>query len=156
MSDFEITENIKEFILGGRANFTIAQEATDKTGFKQFKYKVTIPKGCDINNTNVWYVYAEVCKDLPFGDHNDGKNLQYVGYLKRDLSFNLGEKGDPNYNQVAINGLTWVLRHSDKLPSVVHIYHHGKCSVCGRGLTDAKSLRCGVGPTCRKKVGIID
>ena len=84
---------------------------------------------------------------------SDGKKLTYQGYLKRDLSFNIGAKGIEDYNQKAINGLIWVLTHADKLPSAVHIYHHGRCSVCGRKLTDAMSLKSGLGPTSRKRVG---
>lgn len=155
MNNFEVTENIKEFILGGRADFTILQEATDKTARQQYKYRVTIPKDCTPDNTNVWYVSAEL-SSRTCSVELDGKNLKYQGYLKRDLSFNVGAKGVEDYNQKSINGLIWVLKNSNNIPSAVHIYHHGKCSVCGRKLTDAKSLRCGVGPTCRKKVGISD
>ena len=155
MNNYEVTENIKEFILGGYADFTILQEATDKTSEKQYKYRITIPKGSTPETTKVWYVSAEL-SDKGCAVEQDGKYLKYQGYLKRDLSFNIGAKGVENYNIKAINGLIWILRHSNNLPKAVHIYHHGKCSVCGRKLTDAKSLRCGVGPTCRKKVGILD
>ena len=153
MNNFEVTENIKEFILGGRADFTILQEATDKTVEQQYKYRVTIPKDCTPDNTNVWYVSAEL-SIRTCGVELDGKNLKYQGYLKRDLSFNVGAKGVEDYNQKAINGLLWILTHADKLPSAVHVYHHGKCSVCGRKLTDAMSLKSGIGPTCRKRVNI--
>lgn len=155
LNTYEITENIKEFILGGKADFTILQEGTDKTKEQQYKYRITIPKDSEPSTTQVWYVSAEL-DTTNSGVEKDGKNLKYQGYLKRDLSFNIGTKGIEDYNQKSINGLIWVLKHSNNLPSVVHIYHHGKCSVCGRKLTDAKSLRCGVGPTCRKKVGIMD
>lgn len=154
-SEFEITENVREFILGGKADFTILQESTDKTSEQQYKYRVTIPKDAEPSTTPVWYVSAELDSSNSEVE-KDGKNLKYQGYLKRDLSFNIGAKGVEDYNQKSINGLIWVLKHSNNLPNVVHIYHHGKCSVCGRKLTDAKSLRCGVGPTCRKKVGISD
>lgn len=153
MNDFEITENIKEFILGGRADFTILQEATEKTVAQQYKYRVTIPKDSTPETANVWYVSAELANNCSV--ESDGRNLKYQGYLKKDLSFNIGAKGIEDYNQKSINGLIWVLKHPDNLPSAVHIYHHGKCSVCGRKLTDAKSLRCGVGPTCRKRVCIV-
>ena len=155
LNSYEITENIKEFILGGKADFTILQEGTDKTKEQQYKYRITIPKDSEPSNTQVWYVSAEL-DETNSGVELDGKNLKYQGYLKRDLSFNIGARGIEDYNQKSINGLVWVLKHSNNLPSVVHIYHHGKCSVCERKLTDAKSLRCGVGPTCRKRVGIHD
>jgi hypothetical protein len=154
MNNYEVTENIKEFILGGKADFTILQDATEKTKEQQFKYRVTIPKDQTPDTTNVWYVQAELADGTAI--EQDGQNMKYQGYLKKDLSFNIGAKGMQDYNQKSINGLIWILSHADNIPSVVHIYHHGKCSVCGRKLTDAKSLRCGVGPTCRQRVGITD
>lgn len=37
LNTYEITENIKEFILGGKADFTILQEGTDRTKEQQYK-----------------------------------------------------------------------------------------------------------------------
>ena len=152
-SDYEITENVREFILGGKADFTIFQDYTEKTSPIQYKYLV---KSNNNQNPTCWFVSTEVVEGEPIPEHlyTTGRNCVYQGYLKRDGSFNVGKKGMQNYNESAINGLLWCIRHADNLPSVVHIYHHGKCSVCGRKLTDAKSLRCGIGPTCRKRVGV--
>lgn len=145
MDDYEVTENIKEFILGGDARFTILQEATEKTPSYQVKYRVK-----NNGSNTCWFVSTELFFDNDL--FSDGKKLTYQGYLKRDLSFNIGAKGIEDYNQKAINGLIWVLTHSDRLPSAVHVYHHGRCSVCGRKLTDAMSLKSGLGPTCRKRL----
>lgn len=49
------------------------------------------------------------------------KILSIRGYLKRDLSFNVGAKGIENYNQKSINGLIWVLSHS-KTYQVLYIF----------------------------------
>ena len=143
----EITEGVRKFILGGDAHFTISQDATGKLPSYQVKYRVK-----NNGSNTCWFVSTELTSDSDL--YTDGRNLIYQGYLKRDLSFNIGAKGIEDYNQKAINGLLWVLTHSDNLPSAVHIYHHGRCSACGRKLTDAESLRCGLGPTCRKRVGI--
>ena len=143
-----VLEGIKEFILGGNASFTIFQEPNKGKEGVAIKYRVK-----KNDNGTCWFIYTE---NANLNDMiSEGNNLKYQGYLKRDLSFNIGSKGDKNYNQQAIKGLLWVLNHSEKLPSVVHVYHHGKCSKCGRRLTDLESLRCGLGPTCRKKVGKI-
>lgn len=140
----EITEGVRDFILGGKAEFTIFQEPCI-----QVKY---IVKAND--NKTCWFVSTEMMNNVPLTSDVlvSGRNLIYQGYLKRDLSFNIGNKGVQNYNKMAINGLLWVLSRGDNLPSKVHIFHHGKCSVCGRKLTDSKSLSCGIGPTCRKNL----
>lgn len=128
----EVLGNYKEFILGGKAEFTIFQEPNI-----QVKYRVYAN-----DNKTCWFVYTEP---------NDSKDTVYQGYLKRDLSFNVGARGMQNYNQVAVNALLWVLKHKGNMPDKVHIYHHGKCSVCGRKLKDAESLKYGIGPTCRSR-----
>lgn len=110
MKEYEITEDIREFILGGNASFTILQDATPNTKEMQFKYRITIPKDTTMLTTPVWYVKAEL-SNRDVGLNEEGRNLQYQGYLKRDLSFNVGAKGVTDYNQKAINGLIWVLRH---------------------------------------------
>lgn len=142
----EITIGVRDFILGGKAEFTIFQEPDI-----QVKYLV---KAND--NKSCWFISTEMKSGAKLSSDAlvSGKNLVYQGYLKRDLSFNIGKKGIKDYNEKAINGLLWVLRHGDKLPDKVHIFHHGKCSVCGRKLTDSMSLSCGIGPTCRKRVGV--
>lgn len=92
LNNYEVTEDVREFILGGKADFTILQERTDKTPEQQYKYRVTIPKDAEPSTTSVWYVSAEL-DSTNAGVEVDGKNLKYQGYLKRDLSFNVGAKG---------------------------------------------------------------
>lgn len=126
----EVTSNIKEFILGGKADFTIFQEPNI-----EFKYYVRRN-----DNGSVWFIYV-------------GK--EYQGYIhKSDLyTVKFGNKRPEQVNEKALKGLIWVLKHADNLPSAVHVYHHGKCSVCGRKLKDAESLMYGIGPTCRGNIG---
>lgn len=140
----EVTEDIRQFILGGTSDFTIQQESTNGKPSVIIKYRVKK------NDTGTcWFIYTEISKDSDLV--SDGKHLVYQGYLNRNMQFNIGKKGIQDYNKQAINGLLWVLRHNS-LPPVVHVYHHGKCSVCGRKLTDIESLKYGVGPICRKKI----
>lgn len=145
--NYEITEDIRDFILGGKADFTIHQEVTERSKDAQYKYLI---KAND--NKSCYFVSTEMIEGVPVPEtlYTTGRNLVYQGYiLAKDGSFNVGKKGIKEYNERAINGLLWVLRNADHLPNFVHVYHHGKCSRCGRKLTDAKSLRCGMGPKCR-------
>lgn len=142
----EVTMGVREFILGGNANFTIYQSSVN--GGKSHTEKYGVRKN---DNGTCWFVYTGT--DNSGSVTEDSNSMVYQGYLNRKLAFNVGKKGSPNYNKKAIDGLLWVLKHADNLPSAVHVLHHGKCSVCGRKLTDVESLMCGVGPTCRKKIG---
>lgn len=130
----EVRCNILDFILGGKADFTIFQEPNI-----QVKYRVALN-----DSGNVWFVYTET---------NSSKKVKYQGYFTKSLpyTFKAGKKPNIELNDKAIKGLMWVLNHADSLPSKVHILHHGKCSMCGRQLKDADSLASGLGPVCRKK-----
>lgn len=134
----EVITGIKEYILGGKAEFTIFQEPNI-----QVKYKVEKSK-----ESKVFYVTTEVSDSI--------KAMSYQGYFinKEPYTFQVGKKGTPLFNERAIKALFWVLYHANNMPKKVHVLHNGRCSVCGRKLTDADSLMCGVGPTCRKKVGL--
>lgn len=150
MSDIgnnEVVVGIRDFILGGTAEFTILQDAVKDKPSYCVKYKVVRN-----DNGTCWFVHTEVTNGSDLV--SNGKNLIYQGYLKKDKTFHVGKKGKQDYNQKAIKGLLWVLTHSDNMPSIVHVYHHGKCSRCGRKLTDVESLKCGLGPTCRKKLSV--
>ena len=128
----EVTSDIRGFILGGRAEFTVVQE--------KFKYEYQVKAN---DNHTCWFVSVKV-----------GTDWIYQGYLKKDYTFYRGKKGSESTLTNQIKGLQWILVHGDNLPSVVHIIHHGKCSVCGRKLTDVESLSWGIGPSCRKKIGV--
>lgn len=142
----EIVSNVNQFILGGDAQFTLYQEAMPGKKAVTVKYRVKR------NDTgSCWFVYTELSDTSDM--LSNGRKLVYQGYLKRDLQFYTGQKGRSDYNTVAVKGLLWLLHHTGNLPSTVHLYHHGRCSVCGRKLTDPESLRTGLGPTCRKKAG---
>lgn len=130
----EVTSNLMEYLLGGRAEFTLEQE-----GSMQMKYKLIAN-----DNHSCFFVYTEP----PRG----GKAIYQGHIVRRTMSFTRGEKVlDEDYNLKAINALGWLFRHCNNLPNIVHVYHNGRCSRCGRKLTDAESLRTGLGPTCRER-----
>lgn len=135
----EVCTGVNNFILGGKAEFTILQEAVKGKKEVSVRYKVSKSK-----DGNVYFVSTQ-----PIGS----VDLSYHGYLYKgryykgkNFDFNPG-----NYNTPAIHALLWVLDRGDNLPSVVHVLHHGKCARCGRKLKDTESLRCGMGSECRKK-----
>lgn len=51
--------------------------------------------------------------------------------------------------------LRWAVEvvHGRKpLPAGYAIRHEGRCGRCGRALTEPRSLECGIGPECRRKM----
>lgn len=78
LNNYEVTEDVREFILGDKADFTILQERTDKTPEQQYKYRVTIPKDAEPSTTPVWYVSAEL-DNTNAGVDVDGKKPQLSG-----------------------------------------------------------------------------
>lgn len=128
----QIVQGIVPFMLGGNSEFTISQEPNI-----QYKYKIKMNE-----ERTLAFVYMQ------------GK---YQGYIRKQdgkYVFYIGNKGNRSFNTQAINGLLWVLNKGDNLPKEVKVYHHGKCSVCGRKLTDSESIKRGIGPTCRAKLGL--
>lgn len=144
----EVTENILEFILGGRADFCIVQDGKD---FGQglvaqtVKYRYVVKAG---KYKGVYLVSA--------GEVSNSK-VMYLGTLKKSSNnhFIFSEvSGLSDAGKYWINGLMWVLDRVGSLPERVHVVHNGRCAVCGRVLTDAESVMRGFGPSCAKKLGI--
>lgn len=134
----EIREGILAFILGGNASFTIVQDK----GNIQAKYNVRKSK-----DSNLYFISTST----------DNGKMEYQGYITRNDLYHIkaGNKGKANEerNSKNIKALLWVMWHANDLPKSVHVLHHGRCSVCGRKLTDAISLSYGIGPTCRERLG---
>lgn len=143
----EVLFGIREFILGGSSEFTILQEAVGNKKAVAVKYQVRR----NYNNSNMYFVYTQ--------ELSQGK-MAYHGYITREvegirfLQAKTLKFPAQYYNRNAMVALNWVLAHADRLPPVVHVLHHGRCSRCGRKLTDTESLQCGLGPECRKKMGL--
>ena len=142
----EININILNYILGGKATFCIYQEASEKSKGGKAWYRVSS------NNGTAFFV-----------NYFQDKKEYYLGYfLITDLanmtalriSKKKAELPDANlYAKPLLN----VLRHlytTDVLPGngIVHVISDGRCSVCGRKLTDFESMNIGIGPTCREKL----
>lgn len=134
---------IESFLLAGNCTFIIYQDGTEKTPVVKKKYKLKLKE----KGGNGYYLYTT---------ENNGNSMKYHGFLiKGDRSwfYYPGKKvvGTSKYNNANVKGLLWVLNHLDRLPSAVHILHTGKCSRCGRTLTDPESMKYGMGPECRRK-----
>ena len=134
----KVIKNIREFILGGKAEFSIKNEVN---GF-EVQYKLINKQGYKI-----WFVYI-----ISDNKSTYAGNIRIVG---NGVKYLVGEKGNYKEDTKEIKGLLWVLNKGDNIGEKVSIYHHFKCSVCGRELTDQESIERGMGNTCARKFGLI-
>lgn len=137
MSDCYVQTDIKEFILGGKAEFSIINSNSNKG----YKYHVN-----DNKEHNIWFVAVQV-----------GASFQYAGFIRKDKStgsyvYQKGNKGTMEATDDPIKGLIWVLAHAENMNPIIKVIHHGRCSVCGRPLTDEVSIVRGIGPVCYDRV----
>ena len=136
-------DDVIRFLTGGNATFTLK---SGKTG-KRFTYKVVAPQ--DERRKDEWFV------KLLTGPDNTS-NYQGYGLLMRNekgLWFRKRGGYDPLPAR-AMHWLTWVLRtRSGRALAKVEVWHEGRCSRCNRPLTDPGSIRDGIGPVCKTKMG---
>ena len=83
----------------------------------------------------------------------------YLGYIRGDMFI----KNQPNDDRVIsepvkliTSQFNWVWKQivAKTLPLTMDVMHDGTCGYCGRKLTDAISIKLGIGPTCMKKLNI--
>jgi len=81
-------------------------------------------------------------------------DYRYIGLFNPDRGF---KPKDPTQVLPAATAVAWVLHrlyqdppHADPLADV-EFWHAGRCSKCGRLLTDPASISRGLGPTCASK-----
>lgn len=141
MYDFptKITENIKEYILGGNSRFCVKQAgAVDYSRW----FRVVAGRG------GVFFVYVV-----------EDKKDKYAGYFyKNDLGALKSLQVKDKKAEVGMELAMPLIRVLNRLENFgvlwdeVQVISDGKCSVCGRRITDDDSLNYGIGPVCRKKL----
>lgn len=133
----EVLVDVRSFLLGGNAGFTLLQDGKNPISVK---YRVVANE-----NKSCYFIYTE---------SKTSSKIVYQAYItSKDWVLHKAKQvEDSDYNERAIKAIDWLLKHCDNLPDIVHVYHNGRCSKCGRKLTDLESLRTGLGPVCRSKV----
>lgn len=140
-------DNIKEFLLGGYANFVLK----NITNNHHIEYTIKIKEETRKLNRTLYFVSYK------------STEWQYIGILVREKVLSNGqEKEEINFHfktDISVDhylqaktfkGLIEFIYHKDKLPNNVEILYTGQCSICNRKLTDPKYINIGIGPTCLK------
>ena len=128
-------KDIKTFVLAGNSTFTILNSQTGN----RFTYKVRKAKENDIYFVSV----------LTGSDNNN--NYTFIGYIKNNY-FNHSKKSRISEESTSFKAFSWLFRNITNIPSVVEVWHEGKCGRCGRTLTTPESVQRGLGPECSSLV----
>lgn len=117
---------------GNGAKFTIKSL---KTG-KDFSFKVAIK-----NYNGNKYLHCKV--------ETEYLNFKYLGFYSNGKVIRKGEE----IKTPSSLAIAWLLRnvekgHFDFIDQNVELMHFGKCLKCGKTLTDAQSIKLGIGPVC--------
>lgn len=115
------------------ADFTIR---SNKTG-KDYTYKISRSE-----YQGRWYTHVKV-------------ETEYLKFVRLGTYFNgaIRNKGTIVDSPSAV-AIAWILakveaKSFDMLDNLCEVMHTGRCLVCSKTLTDAKSIEIGLGPICR-------
>lgn len=140
----------KDFILGGRAIFTVASPTGER-----YTFKVT-RKDADPGSR---YQQPTYFLAVMTGSANDAdSSYTYLGIL---LAGNGGVKLTRNSRMAddatQVRVVRWALAKvwaGQALPTGYAIHHEGRCGRCGRLLTVPESITTGFGPECSERMGL--
>jgi hypothetical protein len=138
MSNRIAQDKAYNYLLSGKATVTFHNTLTKNQFTFTIKQKMAgIPKV----PVGVWYVYN--CSD-------------YIGFIRGDMFIVENTMKNSILRADAIKAFRWCWNAilQQKIPNTMEILHEGTCGHCHRVLTDAVSLSVGIGPECRKKLGI--
>jgi len=131
-------ENIKRYVFGGRGQFLLKSNKTDKS----YTYRISKPK----DNDEILYVSAY---GLDGGGYIGLLNIEKVQYVHT-------KKAKLDINHDAVKGINWLIKqfHNDlEFNDMMEFYHMGVCCSCGRTLTVRDNIEMGIGPICFKNYG---
>jgi hypothetical protein len=131
----ELTANLKQFVLGGKATFTIFNAKSNK----RFTYRVKASK-----DRKVFFVSGK-----------NEKRYVYMGCIFNKKNYTTTKKSKVNTDDLINKSFVWfwhMISNNKSFPSGFHFYHEGKCGQCGRNLTTPESIERGFGPECWKMI----
>jgi len=99
----------------------------------------------DKDNFDEWVLFA-FCK------HEDGRWL-YVGKLDKDLNFKYTRNSKYGVDSEEFKGAAYIVKlMKQDVNTPMKLFHYGRCSVCGKKLTNDFAIKNGMGYRCRRKL----
>jgi hypothetical protein len=140
----------RDFVLAGRAIFTVAKAGGGHYTFRILKRKAFVrqlARFSEVRDAYFAFLLAGPCNTSSY---------VYLGMVDPEtLALRLTEKSKMLPGSVPVKTLVWALarvRNNDGLPTGWSILHAGRCGRCGRTLTHPESCESGFGPECVKIV----
>ena len=144
-----VKDNILEFVLAGKALFTVNNNVTGNSmSFKVDKIKEHKKHRKD--DPDIWFVrFLE--------NPENRRSGSYIGYVR----FNEGNieyvhshrKSRLAEDSRQVLSFMWLLQNAMNLPPQIEFWHEGRCGRCNRPLTDTNSIENGYGPDCWQMIG---
>jgi hypothetical protein len=129
-------EDVLQYIKAGNATITILNT---KSG-NRFTFNIK-----KVENKEIFYVKVLTSPDI----------YSFIGTFFNDNSFKYSLKSHISKDAQSVLTFEWLVRNINNLPSIIEIYHEGKCGKCGRKLTVPESITSGYGPDCIRRINNI-
>lgn len=134
-------QEVKDFVLGGRAIFTIRSQATGK----RFTYRLYR----SAKKKNIYFL------SLLTGPNNLN-DYSYMGLIDSNYGLlPIRTKGSEiGEDAVSYKAISFFLRGLNLYPPVlsgIDFFHEGRCCRCARTLTVPESITRGIGPECASR-----
>lgn len=140
-SSYELTEpeDILNYVRGGKGIVTLQSP----TGVHR-TYAFMLPRHPNEFKDGTMFVYTQTSNNI----------WMYVGMLNQNNDFRLTCGSHYSYNHPISKGAFYIVKMmTGRIEnSPMKLYHAGICSVCGRKLTNPKSIELGIGRKCKKRV----
>ena len=137
----------RDFFLGGRAIFTLNNSSTGE--HRTYRIKANVP--------NFLYPNKSFFVGLLSGPDNNN-SYQYIGIVDpNNGNVRLTSKSRMGEDSAAVKGIRYLMGRvfgSGQIHDQMEVRHAGKCGRCGRLLTHPDSLTTGIGPECRRIIGL--
>lgn len=126
-----------QFLLAGRARFTLVSE---KTGTR-YTYRIT-----QKDATSPHFV------GVMTGSDNES-SYTYMGTVFEGTTYRHGKKSHLSPEAPSSKAFAWAWGYLAKgqMPPSCEVWHEGRCGRCGRALTVPESIESGIGPVCESR-----
>ena len=140
-SKFQTAAVAKDFILAGRARFTLVSE---KTGVR-FTYRIT-----QKNEMSPHFVSVLTGQD-------NNSSYSFVGTLFDRKNYrHSATKSQISAEAPSVKAFLWAWSYivRGEMPPSCEVWHEGRCGKCGRALTVPSSVESGIGPVCESREAV--